>query len=526
MRDGAVLKTEISRPGPGSYPVVLSRAYSSTFFGDVVRFNQAGYVCVGQQTRGDGGSDGTRFIHDAQDGYDCIDWISEQSWCDGNVAMYGKSYWGATQWLAALEQHPNSKAIIPQTVNPDHWRYGYRAFGAVTLAMTAHGRAHPDSDPGWDYYMRLPLIDLDVIGKGEDDPLWKAYISHSSFDDYWARISLRADGADGKYGRIRIPVYIMDGWYDYYSGASFEAYRNLCAVGATDEIRIIVNPTDHLNRIPGDRDFGPNAAKDEIGLAIRWLDHVIRGRETGVEDEPPIKIFVMGANEWRYSQEWPPAGTQVTKYYFSSPQGDREGILTTTTPGSESPTHYRYDPDDPCPTLGASHSWCWGNNPLVPVGPYDQSSNGQREDVLVFRTPVLEADLEVVGPISIKLYASTDAVCTDFVGQLIDECPDGRCHNLIESIIRARFRESIYEPPKPLVPGRIYEYNLDLQVTANVFKRGHRIRVHLSSSMFPLWDRNPNTGHPIGKDTEVKVAHQTVYHDRLHPSHILLPVAR
>jgi len=539
-RDGVRLQTVVWRPvTPGRYPVVLTRGYGPTGSAYSERFVKAGYVYVGQSTRGHGSSEGdqgvaSRFFDDPQDGYDTLTWISEQPWCDGNIAMYGKSYWAATQWLAALEQHPNLKAIIPQVMNADIWQCVYRCNGALTLALTADSRAYGKEHRedvarlGRNYFLHLPLITLDqTFGSREKgaSELWKRYVSHSTFDDYWQAISIRGDGKDGKYNRIRIPVYLMGGWYDYYAGAAFTSFQRLREVGATEEIRIVMNPSDHLNRVVGDRSFGENAAKDELGLAIQWLNYVLKGVDNGIPDEPPIKIFVMGVNEWRHEHEWPLARTSFTKYYLRSEDGKRIGRLSSDLPGEEPPITYTYDPNDPVPTLGGNHSFIdQGLAGLIRAGAVDQRPNEGRPDVLIFSTPPLQENLEVTGPVTVKLFAASTARDTDFTAKLIDVYPDGAAYNLSEGIIRARFRESVWQPPELLRPGRVYEYTLELQPTSNVFLAGHRIRVHLTSSNFPLWDRNPNTGNTQGMDAEVRVARQTIFHDRAHPSHILLPV--
>ncbi|MHC4558208.1 MAG: CocE/NonD family hydrolase [Planctomycetota bacterium] len=523
MRDGIKLTTKVwySESKGLRKPVVLSRAYNASVAGQS-RFNAAGYHCVGQATRDGGGADGTRFVHDAQDGYDCIDWISKQPWCDGNVVMYGKSYWGITQLLAAIEQHSALKAIVPQNMGPGCWKSGYRCYGAVALAMTAHGRAGNRTDLA--FYKSLPLIDLDVIGKGKEDPLWNAYIGAEHFDSYWAKISMRLDGADGKIDKIKIPVFLHAGWYDYYAGVELEFYEYLRRnVNATPEIRIVVSPTDHLDRLPGGRSF-PRGDKDEVGLAIRWFDHVIMGKDNGMDSEPKIKLYVMGINEWRGYNDWPPPGTRFTKFYFSMPSGSRSGMLTTTLPDNERPTTYAYDPNDPVMCKGGSHSWCWGDNPYAPVGSYDQSSQEARSDVLVFKTPPLEKDTEVTGPIKVRLYASSDCRDTDFVGVLLDVHPDGKAYNLTEGIIRARYREDWLAPPKLMIPGTIYEIEIDLRATSNVFLAGHRIGLYVTSSYFAMWDRNLNTGDPISTGIQTKIAHNIIYHDTEHPSHIILPI--
>ncbi len=529
MRDGVRLQTRVWKPAEeGSYPVVFTRAYSAGFGRDYERFTEAGYVYVGQATRGHSGSEGdqgvdNRFFDDAEDGYDSLTWISKQAWCDGNIAMYGKSYWGITQWLVAPLQHPNLKAIIPQNMNPDPWERGYRDHGALQLAHTARriydaGGREKVEKYGWlNWYRHLPLITLDTVAGTAENKLWRDYVSHSTYDDFW-----KAIGTRDKYHKIKIPVYLMGGWYDNYPGATFNYFEKLRELAATDEIRVIVNPSDHVNNVVGDRDFGTNAGKDEVGLAIRWLDYVIKGIDNGIKDEPPVRIFAMGANEWRSEGEWPLARTMFTRYYFHS-NGSKDGWLNTEPPGDEPPTRYIYDPDDPVPTLGGNHS-----SPNIPgvlrVGTVDQRPIESRQDVLVFTSPPVEEDTEVTGPIVVKLYAASSARDTDFIARLMDVYPDGTAYNLTEGIIRARFRESIWESPKLLVPNEIYEYTIELLPTSNVFLKGHSIRVHVTSSNFPLYDRNPNTGHEQGVDAEMQVAEQTIYHDERYPSHIILPV--
>ena len=542
MRDGVKLHTRIWRSAEeGKHPVVLTRGYSPGSERDAKKFNAAGYVYVGQSTRGHAASQGAhgaanRFFDDIEDGYDALTWISNQPWCDGQVAMYGKSYWGATQWLVAPKQHPNLKAIIPQVVATDAWKSGYRRNGVLTLAMTARGRAYEKKDwnridrIGWlNYFQHLPVYTLDEVVEGASQmgarKLWKDYVTHSSFDDYWKPITICSDGSDRKYEQIRIPVYLMGGWYDYYPGEAFTSYERLREVGATEEVRIIINPSDHLNQVVGDRDFGRHAEKDEIALATRWLDYVLKGIENGIKDEPPIRVFVMGTNEWRGEYEWPLARTKLTPYYFHSFDGSRTGWLSPDLPEDEVPTAYTYDPKDPVPTLGGNHSFSDTNIlHIIRAGAVDQRPNESRRDVLVFTTPPLEEDTEVTGPVVINLYASSSAPDTDFTAKLLDVYPDGSAYNLTEGIIRARFREDLWGAPILLEPGKLYKYSLELLPTSNVFRRGHSIRVHLTSSNFPLWERNLNTGNDPAFDVTMEKAEQTIYHSQRYPSHIVLPI--
>ena len=529
MRDGVRLHTKVWRSaGEEPRPVIFTRAYWPGFRQDWEPFTEAGYVYVGQSTRGHGESEGdegvdNRFFDDARDGYDALTWIAKQSWCNGDIAMYGKSYWGITQWLVAPERHPNLKAIVPQNMNPDPWERGYRDHGALQLAHTARriydaGGKEKVEQLGWrNWFRHLPLIALDTAAGTPPNKLWRDYVSHATYDEFW-----KAIGTRDKLHRIEIPVYLMGGWYDNYAGAVLGYFDKLTRLGATSEIRVVVNPCDHLNQVVGDRDFGEVAAKDEVGLAIRWLDRVIKGEDNGIDAEPPVRIFVMGRNEWRFESEWPLARTAFTEYYLRG-DGSQGGGLSTELPGDQSPTRYVYDPDDPVPTLGGNHS-----SPEIPqvirAGAVDQRPNESRPDVLVFTSPSLEEDTEITGPVVAKLFAASSCRDTDFIVRLIDVYPDGTAYNLTEGIIRARFRESIWELPKPLIAGEVYEFAVQLEPTSNVFRKGHRIRVHVTSSNFPLWDRNPNTGNEQGMDAETAVASQTIYHDRRHPSHVLLPV--
>ena len=541
MRDGVKLYTEIYKPGDGQYPVVLTRGYRPGNKNDARKFTSADYIYVGQSTRGHGRSDGeggvrTRFFADTNDGYDTLTWISQQLWSDGKIAMYGKSYWAATQWLVATEGHPNLKAIVPQNMNADMWQCVYWCNGALSLAMTAHGRAYNSSNTaaidemGWSqFYQHLPLITLnqfdDASNTEDAKGLWLDYIEHSTYDDYWEAISLRADGSDHKYAHVSVPVYLMGGWYDYYAGAAFTSFQHLRANHPEVDHRVVINPSDHLNRVVGDREFGERAGKDEVALAVRWLDAVLKGDDNGMEEEAPIQIFVMGANEWRFEEEWPLERTVFTDYYFHGSNEQTKGILSTVPSSDTSITTYTYDPNDPVPTLGGNHSFASGHIPeIIRAGAVDQRRNEDREDVLVFTSSPLREDIEVTGPVSVILYAASSAVDTDFTAKLIDVQPDGVAYNLTEGIVRARFRNSVWGDPEPLEPGEITEYTINLLPTSNVFKKGHRISLHLTSSNFPLWDRNLNVWSNPATNTDMRVAEQTIYHSAQYPSRIVLPV--
>ena len=518
MRDGVTINTYVRTPaGNGPWPAVFKKGYGITK-GGADTFVKAGYAYVSQGVRRGrdphGISGNARFFADDVDGYDTIEWIAKQPWSDGNVAMFGPSYWGATQWLAAANGDPGPpphlKAIIPSVINPDFWERAYRAHGAMNLSMTAISRAFNRGRASFDAYMHLPLIDMDKAIGGRENTLWNEYVTHWKYDDYWAHIGMR-----DKYRRIKIPVYIYAGWWDYYTGASLKYYNLLRQAGHTPEIRVWIDNTGH--------------AQMSLSESIRWLDWVIKRKDNGIKDQPAVRVFVQGINKQRHYDQWPPSGMQSVKYYLHSPDGSRIGSLDTKPPREQTPTRYTYDPRNPAPSIGGNANHRGVNKTLrsgavLRAGSFDQRPVEKRDDVLVFTTPTLAEDLAVIGPVSLKLYAATDVRDTDFTAVLIDVLPDGKAMNVTEGIMRARFRQSIWKAPKLIKPGQVYEYTLQLLPTARVFRKGHKIRMHLSSSRFPLWDRNTNTGSNPATDTETKVAHQTIYHDTSRPSHLVLPV--
>lgn len=527
MRDGLELPLRAWFPdGNRPRPVVLDRWYNTTPPGHdgPETFVGNGYAFAVQAFRDGKGGDvrgepGTRFSRDDLDGYDTVEWIARQPWCNGQVAITGKSAGGITAFQAATAQPPHLKAIIPQNYGASFgtWGvWGYRANGAVTLAMTANGRAIPSIreapwDTDRDAYKFLPLRDLDLRARDEESPLWRQYVGRTRWTP------------DHSFEKVRIPVFLTGGWWDYYPGSALDLWKGLTSNGATPEVRVTIDATQHTSQFPGDgRDYG--AGRENVAEAsVRWLDYVLRGEGNGVESEPPIKVFTMGVNEWRYYEDWPPSDAPVEEVYLHNSSEDRFGALDLTPPVEEPPSRYVYDPDDPMPTLGGNHS-IWFHHTLVPVGSFDHSAHEKRPDVLVFSTDALAADTEVTGPVDVGFWASSDAPDTDWTAILLDVEPDGTPYNVTMGILRARYRRGIYEPPELLTAGKVEKYTLHLMPTSYVFEQGHRIRLHLSSSNFPLWDRNPNTGGHIATETCTRPAHQTVYHDRERPSHLLLPV--
>jgi putative CocE/NonD family hydrolase len=320
--------------------------------------------------------------------------------------------------------------------------------------------------------------------------------------------------------RVTAPAFLVGGWYDTFLGGTLDNYAVLRRRGVP--AKLLVGPWAHIQhgaRI-GEAVFGfaSQAAyidlRADLGsLLVRWFDKWVKGEENGVEREPPVMIFVMGANRWRAEAEWPPARMLQTSYFL---RGD--GRLTLERPGAELPDEYDYDPRDPVPTLGGATLLA----PEFPAGAFDQRPIEARGDVLSYTTEPLDRDVDLIGPVRVHLIATSTAPDTDFVARLVDVHPDGYAQNLTDGIVRARYRDP--SAPAPIEPGRAYEYVIDLWATANRFFAGHRIRVDVTSSSFPRWDRNPNTGHPFGGDAELQTARQTILHDTEHPSRVVLPI--
>jgi hypothetical protein len=337
------------------------------------------------------------------------------------------------------------------------------------------------------------------------------------------------------YAEIDVPAYGFGGWYDVFLQGTLNNFMGVRAKARSERARrqkVLIGPWIHslgergTQSRTGDIDFGPSSLIDLRREELRWFDYWLRGVDDGIMSEPPVKVFVMGANTWRTATDWPIPGTRFVPHYLHSGGHANtlwgDGALDRREPGAEPPDRYVYDPVDPVPTLGGS-TCCGEDITPISMGPRDQRTAEWRPDVLVYSTPPLEADVEVTGPIKVVLWASSSAPDTDFTAKLVDVFPSGYVMNVAQGILRARYRES-FERPSPLEPGRPYRLEIDCWSSSNLFRRGHRIRVEISSSNFPQFDRNPNTGHPFGADADLVRATQTVYHDAQRPSHILLPV--
>lgn len=544
MRDGIRLSADVYLPaeGAGPWPVLLARTPYDNGLQQDLGFLWAhhGYVYVAQDVRGRYDSEGV-FVpwdNETNDGYDTLEWIGRQPWCDGNVGMTGSSYLGQVQWQAAMSGHPLLKAIAPRVMGNNLWDSPHFQGGAFGLGVNAvwgwrtMGRTMQRIDHfDWPAVLRtLPLREIEAAS-GKRHPAFSTWLDHHDYDDYW-----RTTAVDEHFSRIAIPVLQVCGWYDLYAGGMMANFAGL-RTGAGSSLarqnqRIIMGPWTHSqagNTPPGttnagERDFGIGSLLDTQAIEIAWFDRWLKGIDNGVEREPAVKLFVMGEGVWRDEREWPLARTQWTPYYLhsgghaNSLRGD--GRLSPEPPAAEPADTFTYDPEHPVPTMGGCNC-C--NPEIVPWGVFDQRPVEIRDDVLVFTSAPLSADLEVTGPIVVHLFAASDGPDTDFTAKLVDVFPDGTAWNLCDGIIRGRYRKG-RGPAELLTPGRIEEFIIDLWVTSNLFRAGHAIRLEISSSNFPRFDRNLNTGAAIADDAQPRLARQEIFHDADHPSHVLLPV--
>jgi putative CocE/NonD family hydrolase len=570
MRDGVLLATDVYRSDqPGPFPVLLTRLpYNkdgqllSGYF-DVMRAVQAGYVVVAQDTRGRWASDGefNPFFDEARDGADTIAWAAAQPWSTGAVGMIGGSYYGATQWTAATEAPEALRAIAPFVTTDqyyDGWAYQGGAFqlgfnlhwtlmalasAEVTRRMAAGAAGSGDFaalvaalDDHDATYRRLPLLGLpELAGLA---PYYDDWLRHPSYDDYW-----RATAPRESRGQITVPALNVGGWYDLFLKGTLANYTGMKASGGSDAARryqrLVIGPWAHgpMDGWFPERSYGLAAgieAADLTGLQLRWFDWLLRGTDTGLAGDKPVRLFVMGANVWRDEDDWPLPGTDYVDYFLHSRGGANgrantaggDGGLSADPPGDEPEDVYLYDPRDPVPTTGGP-TFLPGLFIGANAGPRDQRAVESRHDVLCYTSEPLAEPVEVIGPVLAVLHVSSSAPDTDFTAKLVDVAPDGRAENLADGILRARYRESLSEPSL-LEPERVYQVSVDLVATAVVFAAGHRIRLEVSSSNFPRFDRNTNTGGVIAAEGEadLRPAVNRVHHTRARPSRLVLPVIR
>lgn len=549
MRDGVILRADVYRPKSSEekFPVLLERTpydkRNSRAF--AIRAAMRGYVVIIQDVRGRYKSEGEwyPFKNESNDGFDTVEWAATLPYSNGKVGMIGGSYVGATQMLTAIAHPPHLSGICPVVTASNYhegWTYQGGAFEqwfneswTSGLAQDTLNRSVEKNTNAQYGVWKLPLTRYPLFEVPENDssmtrtlaPYFLDWLAHPSYDDYWKRWSIEEHFSD-----INVPMLTVAAWYDIFQGGSLRNYIGVKQHGASDAARkgqrLVVMIGGHAGggRKIGDVDFGEAAVWEEDDVALAWYDGLLKGQSNDYTQSKPVRIFVMGQNQWRDEDDWPLARAKETRYFLhssgkaNSMSGD--GALSTTAPRTETADHYLYDPANPAPTIGGQ--LCCDSNHLKP-GPRDQRSVEARPDVLVYSTPALAQDLEVTGAVTLEFFASSSAVDTDFTAKLVDVWPDGFAQNLTEGIVRARYRES-REQPKLLNPSQTYKMSIDLWSTSNIFKKGHRIRLEISSSNFPRFDRNLNTGEDNATGQKSVPATNTIYHDAEHPSAVILPL--
>ena len=577
--------------GPGPYPVVLTRTpYDKTGAqADGVIGAQRGFIMVDMDVRGRYRSPGTwyPFKYEIEDGYDTVEWAAKLPKSNGKVGMYGGSYVGATQWLAALDSPPHLVAIMPALTPDDYfedWGYqngafqqwfvqswvsqtagqelarlsdlGFSAGGYVAKTRNAKtGRLEESGRVGltnpMDYTMTLPLSNYTsltmppIAGEAGNAVLQQWYLDwlqHPTNDAYWQQWAAAKD-----FSRIKAQVFIVTGWYDLFEGGALHSYAGVKAGGGSDVVRnnvhLLITPGGHSgDEKVGVVDFGPGSSVDDprgrtlsepatFDVMLDWYNQILRdppqNKNATTAAWKKVRYFEMGTNQWKMSDTWPVPEAKTVAYYLHSAgkanAASGNGNLSTAQTSADaasSADSFVYDPSDPKPTLGGAMC-CDGHD--TPNGVQDQRPAEQRPDVLVFSTPELKQNLNVTGPVSMTLYVSSSAPDTDFTAVLVDVAPDGTAHNIANGIVRMRYRDTDTKATF-MTPGQTYKVNVDMWATSNVFLAGHRLRVDVSSSDFPLWDRNLNTTDSPETGTHWEKATNVIYHDSVHPSSLNLPV--
>ena len=587
MRDGVKLATDIYFPArgdvhaEGKFSVVLERTPYNKSAGSVAAAHLVpyGYIVIFQDVRGRYKSEGRwRPIRDdPNDGFDTARWIGAQSWCNGSIGTMGSSYGGATQHALAIANAPYIKAMVPRNAMSNFGRYGVRHNGAFELrffnwaftlgvateepnrsAAAMRAAEEPAAAPALinmgahvrDYVRGLPLRPGTTPLKFAPD--YEAWLieamSHCDYDDFWKNSGSSVVDHLAEYKDV--PEYHTTGWYDSW-GTQVANLNYVELRKAKHSLqRLIVGPWIHSaenHDFAGQAQFTEDAALDLWAFHLRWFDHWLKGIDNGVDREPPIRIYVMGGGDahktaegrifvgghWRNEQEWPLARTQATPYYLHS-----GGVLSPDAPTADAPIRYLFDPRNPVPTLGGNIS---SQGTIMFQGAANQRCNpdfwlctdsrplSARNDVVIFQTPPLANDMEVTGRLIVKLWAASNSLDTDFTAKLIDvyppnhDFPGGVDLNIADSIVRARYRNG-FGKAELLTSGQPYEFTIEMYPTSLVFARGHRIRLDISSSNFPRFDINPNTGEPLNNNRRWQIAENTIYLDAQHPSHIVLPV--
>ncbi len=495
MRDGVKLATDVYLPeGQGPWPVILTRTpYNKSRFNQSVQWTSNGYAYVVQDCRGRFKSEGRYlpFMDDHYDGYDTVEWIAKQSWSNGKVGMYGGSAMGITANQASITAPPHLVAMYVMVAPASAYQH----------AIFTGGIFRKEMNEGW---LRSQNA-LDIL-----ENTLKHYRQDGYFDIREGRLH---------WAKVQVPVYNQGGWYDVFAQGNIDNFVGLQTQGgkgARGNQKLLMGPWAHgqLEEVR----YPANSAVPQ-GEAKRWFDYWLKGIDNGIMKEPAVRYYVMGdvtdpqapGNEWRTAERWPVPARMSSFYLLPN------GQLSERPNGArESTASYQYDPKNPVPTIG-------GANLTIKKGPMDQRAIGDRKDVLKFMTPPLEAPLEVTGRVTVELWAESDAPDTDWMAKLVDVYPDGTERLVLDSALRARFREG-FDREVFMKKGEVYKFTIDLWSTSLIFNKGHRLAVHITSSNDPRFDPNPNTGKPLRADNEARIATNTIHLDRNHPSRILLPI--
>jgi putative CocE/NonD family hydrolase len=547
-RDGVTLYADIFRPKvEGQFPVLLQRTPygKNNDISIALRGAARGYVMIIQDVRGRFSSEGEWYVfkHESADGYDAVEWAAALPYSNGKVGMWGGSYVGATQMLAAIAHPPHLAGICPFVTGSNYhenWTYQGGAFEqwfseswTSRLAKDTFDRQLTRVTDATVGDSQLPLASYPLFNSSgfrtselmaSLAPYFLDWLAHPAYDDYWRAWSIQEHYAD-----VTVPVLSIAAWYDIFQGGSLQNYVGLKTQAGSEAARrgqhLLVTLGGHAGqeRKVGDVDFGPDAPFNDDDATLDWYDYLFKGAQNEFAQKP-VTIFVMGLNQWRQEDEWPLARAKNTKYFLHS-QGAANsaggnGSLSTKAPNSEPPDHYVYDPANPVPTIGGP--LCCDSAHLKP-GARDQHPAETRADVLVYSTSAFPEDVEVTGPVNVELYVESSALDTDFTAKLVDVGPDGFARNLTDGIIRARYRDS-REKADLLKPGHVYKLSIDLWSTSNVFLKGHALRLEISSSNFPRFDRNLNTAESPESGQQFISATNVILHDYKHPSALILPI--
>ena len=555
LRDGVTTLADVYRPltGPPA-PVVLVRTpYDKEIAMAAIgvmpswlKLAERGYAVVVQDVRGRFASEGAfyPFANEGPDGYDSVVWAGQQPWSNGRVAVLGASYFGATTLLAAREQPPGLAAIIPIITADDYhagWAYQGGAFELAFMGTWGAGLAaaqflradcpvSPEARGQLQKAManpmamlsHTPIAQMPGMSEPEIAPFWGDWTAHRANTGYWQQWRI----ADS-YDTLAVPAFHIGGWFDIFLAGTLRNFQGLAKAGNAPQ-KLLIGPWAHssYDRYLGALEFGPLGPANFSGAVLdgnRWLDRHLRGDEA-VDTGPAVRYFVMGANEWRTADAWPPEGSVTERWYLHSEGSANSlrgnGQISHEKPAGDEPSDvFLYDPARPVPTVG-------GNTLMTSIrqpGPWDQREVEQRDDVLVYTSAPLTKPLTVAGPVLVHLTATTDGPDTDWTAKLVDVFRDGKAVNLCDGIIRARYRDS-REQATLLTPGEVVAYTIDLVATAHQFAPGHCLRVEISSSNFPRFDRNTNTGGDIATESGWRVAVQRVFHSSERPSWLELSV--